>query len=254
MYKEAAKEGYFLAMEDYLLDVSKDFDFKIHKDECPFILKYTEHLSQQKSLIADANKFYSLMGITSWSGSKLIYECSNKKVDFAKAIILINDFHNYIGQKDTSRVATVYPALIYFNGWGNVQKDQELAIKFFLKNMEDKNPSKVSKAYLSLNELNNYQDGLELLNEILVSEVTTYKATRYIYCNNIKYDFVIPVVANESKAEKQTRVSKYLKPLKICLSNSSREGRIESVQSYIKSWIDNRFKNPELVKTLNLYG
>ena len=25
------------------------------------------------------------MGITSWSGQKLIYECSNKKVDFAKA-------------------------------------------------------------------------------------------------------------------------------------------------------------------------
>ena len=250
LFKEAADGGYLIAMEDYVFS----FNSAATKSECQFILKYSEHLSQQKSLMADAFKLFSLMGMIGGSGTKLIYECSNKKVDFAKAIILINDFHNYIGHKDTSRVATVYPALIYFNGWGNVQKDQELAIKFFLKNMEDKYPSKVSKAYLSLNELNNYQDGLELLNEILVSEVTTYKATRYIYCNNIKYDFVIPVVANETKTEKQSRVSKYLKPLKICLINSSREGRIESVQSYIKSWIDNRFKNPEFVKTLNLYG
>ena len=253
--KEAGEEGYLLAMEDYLLDVAKDFDLKIHKDECPFILKYSEHLSQQKYIMADASKFFSLMGITSWSGSKLIYECTNKKVDFAKAIILINDFYIYLGQKDTSRVATVYPALIYFNGWGSVPKDQELAIELFLKNMEDKNPSKISKAYLSLNELNNYKNGMELLNEIIDSEVTTYQALRYIYCDNIKYNFkIITKVYKETKQEKQSRITKYLEPLKSCLNNSSREEGIKSVQSYIKSWIENRFKNPELVKTLNLYG
>ena len=185
---------------------------------------------------------------------KSYYKAINKKVDFAKAIILINDFYIYFGQKDTSRVATVYPALIYFNGWGSVSKDQELAIELFLKNMEDKNPSKISKAYLSLNELNNYKNGMELLNEIIDSEVTTYQASRYIYCDNIKYNFKIPKVDKETKQEKQSRITKYLEPLKSCLNNSSREEGIKSVQSYIKSWIENRFKNPELVKTLNLYG
>jgi hypothetical protein len=108
---------------------------------------------------------------------------------------------------------------------------------------------------LSFNKLNNYQDGLVLLNEIIDSEITTYEALRYIYCDNIKYNFkIITKVYKETKQEKQSRITKYLEPLKSCLNNSSREEGIKSVQSYIKSWIENRFKNPELVKTLNLYG
>jgi hypothetical protein len=86
------------------------------------------------------------------------------------------------------------------------------------------------------------------------SEVNTYSATKYIYCNNIKYDFKIPKVDKETKKEKLSRITTYLKPLKSCLNSASREEGIESVKSYIKSWIDNRFKNPELVETLNLYG
>ena len=81
-----------------------------------------------------------------------------------------------------------------------------------------------------------------------------YKPKRYIVCNNVKYDFKIPKVDKENKQQKQSRKLKYLEPLKTCLDNASREQRIESVKSYIKSWIENWFNNPELVKTLNLYG
>ena len=119
---------------------------------------------------------------------------------------------------------------------------------------DSKSPSELSRAYLLLNDLNNYKNDLKLLNEILVSEVTIYKPKRYIVCNNVKYDFKIPKVDKENKQQKQSRKLKYLEPLKTCLDNASREQRIISVKSYIKSWIEDWFKNPEFVKTLNLYG
>ena len=253
LYKEAAEEGYLLAMQDYLYTFSNVVS---DKSDCPYILKYSNHLIEQNSFMQNASHMFSSIGIISWWEARTIYECSDKKIDFRRGIILMENFNNKTANpKKSSLWLTTYPALIYFNGWGNVEKDQELAIELFSKNNEAKNGSKISKAYLSLNKLNNYQDGLELLNEIIDSEVTTYEALRYIYCDNIKYNFkIITKVYKETKQEKQSRITKYLEPLKSCLNNSSREEGIKSVQSYIKSWIENRFKNPELVKTLNLYG
>jgi hypothetical protein len=255
LHKESAEEGYLLAMQDYLLSFDDGKSRKIDKSECPFILKYSNHLSEQKSLLDSIYAIYALIGITSTESPRIIYECSEKKTDFAKAIVLLENFNNRLKTpKDKGSLVTTYPALIYFNGWGNVEKDQELAIELFSKNNENGYGSKISKAYLSLNELNNYKNGIEILNEIIDSEVNTYSATKYIYCNNIKYDFKIPKVDKETKKEKLSRITTYLKPLKSCLNSASREEGIESVKSYIKSWIDNRFKNPELVETLNLYG
>ena len=256
LHKESAEEGYLLGMQDYLSTFSEEEAKKINESECLFILKYSNHLVEQNSLLQSASYMFSLVGIISWWEAKIIYECSDKKTDFRRAITLMENINNKIANpKDSSSFITVYPALIYFNGWGNVEKDQELAIELFSKNNEANNGSEISKAYLSLNELNNYKNGMELLNEIIDSEVTTYQALRYIYCDNIKYNFkIITKVYKETKQEKQSRITKYLEPLKSCLNNSSREEGIKSVQSYIKSWIENRFKNPELVKTLNLYG
>ena len=178
-----------------------------------------------------------------------------KKTDFASGIEI---FKNVISKlqftKDTSVFLTTYPAMVYFNGWGNVDMNKELAIQLFKKNSDSKSPSELSKAYLLLDNLNNYKNDLKLLNEILVSEVTIYKPKRYIVCNNVKYDFKIPKVDKENKQQKQSRKLKYLEPLKTCLDNATKEQRIISVKSYIKSWIEDWFKNPELVKTLNLYG
>ena len=108
---------------------------------------------------------------------------------------------------------TTYHALIYFNGWGNVEKDQELAIELFLKNIEGENPNEISKAYLALVKLNEQdsksnEEGTRLLNEI--------------------FDKDFSVLSNDAK--------------------------IKYVKSFIKIWIEDWFKNPELVKTLNLFG
>ena len=255
LHKEAAEEGYLLGMQDYLWTFNKKEE-KIDKSECPFILKYSNHLSEQNSLIASAATAFALIGKTSMETTRIIYECSDKKTDFAKAILLLKDFNDKVANpRKTSNFLTTYPAIIYFNGWGNVKKDQKLAYKLFSINNEGKYGSEISKAYLGLIELNNNQSGLELLNEIINSSVSEYgDPTTYIYCENIKYDFKIPLVKKETDQEEQARETEYLKPLKSCLNKASNDEKIESVKSYIKSWIENWFKNPEIVKTLNLYG
>ena len=156
----------------------------------------------------------------------------------------------------TNNFNATYPAMIYFNGWGNVDKNKDLAISLFKKNVESKkDASNLSKAYLTLNDMNNGKNDLKLLYEVLDSAPTTYsQEKKYIICNNTKYDFKLSEVENETKQQYESRKLKFLEPLKTCLDNASRDQRIVSVESYIKSWIDNWFRNPELVKTLNLYG
>ena len=261
LHKEAAEEGYLLGMQAYLLTFSEEEGKKIDKSECPFILKYSNHLFEQNSLIDSINAIYALIGKTSMETTRAIYECSDKKKDFAKAILLLKNFYNKFKRTiNTSNFVTTYPAIIYFNGWGNVEKDQKLAYELFSINNENNYGSQISKAYIAfvkLNEQNseNNEDGTKLLNEIINSEVSEYgDPTTYIYCENIKYDFKIPYVEIETDQEEQARETEYLKPLKSCLNKASNDERINSVKSYIKSWIENWFKNPELVETLNLFG
>ena len=213
-FKQAAEEGYLLGMQDYLWEFSnKKFDIKIHRDECPLILKYVNHLENENSLIESANIMWSLMGKNSYL-SRAIYECSDKKTDFRKAILFMENFQSKVkNPKDTSNFVTTYPALIYFNGWGNVDENKDLAINLFKKNIESKNGSKISKAYIALNNLNSnnsksFEEADKLLNEIL---------------------------------EKDISMLSYLE-------------KIDEVKLYILNWIRDWFKNPELVKSLNLYG
>jgi len=260
LHKKAAEEGYLLGMQDYLLTFSEEEGKKIDKSECPFILKYSNHLYEQKSLLDSIVVIYALIGKTSMETTRSIYECSDKKTDFAKAILLLKKFNDKVAKpKKTSNFVTTYPALIYFNGWGNVEKDQELAHELFSINNESNYGSEISKAYLAFIELNNsnttnHKEGLKLLNEILNLKVTEYDSTTYIYCNSIKYDFKIPYVKKETAHDEQARETEYLKPLKSCLSKASTNEKIDSVKSFIKSWVETWFKNPELVKTLNLFG
>ena len=52
----------------------------------------------------------------------------------------LKNFHNKLKEYQSRsglNIATTYPALIYFNGWGNVEKDQELAHELFSINNEN---------------------------------------------------------------------------------------------------------------------
>ena len=162
-----------------------------------------------KSLLNNSKKFDA--PFTHWE----INDCLDKNTDFAKGIELLNIYKKFTKKnpQSSANFNTTYHALIYFNGWGNVEKDQELAIELFLKNIEGENPNEISKAYLALVKLNEQnsesnEEGTRLLNEI--------------------FDKDFSVLSNDAK--------------------------IKYVKSFIKIWIEDWFKNPELVKTLNLYG
>ena len=213
IHKQAAEDGYLQGMEDYLWTLySKE---KVNKTECSYILKYAKHLSDEYSLLPWVNLAYGNMGRTDQDGPRIIYKCLDKKTDFARTIELFKRFKKFVKdpKKQGGVFNTVYPALIYFNGWGNVEKNKDLAIELFLKNIENEYSNEISKAYLALVKLNEQdsksnEEGTRLLNEI--------------------FDKDFSVLSNDAK--------------------------IKYVKSFIKIWIEDWFKNPELVKTLNLYG
>ena len=213
IHKQAAEEGYLQGMEDYLLTLyGKEL---VDKTECSYILKYAKHLSDEYALLTWVYLAYGNMGRTDQDGPRVIYKCLDKKTDFARAIELFKRFKKFVSdpKKQGGVFNTVYPALIYFNGWGNVEKNKDLAIELFLKNIENEYSNEISKAYLALVKLNEQdsessEEGTRLLNEI--------------------FDKDFSVLSNDAK--------------------------IKYVKSFIKIWIEDWFKNPELVKTLNLYG
>ena len=206
LFKESAEEGYLLGMQDYLWEFANEkFDYKLHKDECPIILKYNNYLANENSLIESVNTVWALVGKYSYT-SRSIYECSDKKTDFKKAILFMENFHSKTkNPKAKSSFVTTYPALIYYNGWGNVDKNKDLAISLFKKNLNAKIPNEISLAYLALDSFNN----------------------------------------NDKK-----KARNYLKKI----DEKKKVTDLVSLKKFIKKWIDDWFKNPELIKTLNIYG
>ena len=208
LFQESADEGYLLAMEDYIFELQNDFEQKnnINYSECNTLLKYTRYLADQNSLIFKANDFLSLMGKNSYSGQALVYYCSGNKTDFSKAISKMDEFSKYKGNiSPKNNYKTTYPALIYYNGWGNVDENKALAINLFKKNLTHKNPNEISLAYLALDSFNNNDKN---------------KAQNYL-----------------KKIDEKKKVTDLV-----------------SLKKFIKKWIDDWFKNPELVNTLNIYG
>ena len=217
LFKESAEEGYLLGMQDYLWEfANENFNYKLHKDECPIILKYNNYLANQNSLIESINTVWALVGKYSYT-SRAIFECSGKKTDFKKAILFMENFNSKTkNPKANSSFVTTYPALIYYNGWGNVDENKTLAINLFKKNLNAKSPNKISLAYLAWDS----------------------------YKNNDK-----KMAGNYLKKidEKLYLKWKSFKNIDIELEETS-------LKDLIKKYIDDWFKNPELVKTLNIYG
>ena len=215
LYKEAAEEGYLLAMDWYLHTFinEREREKKIDMSECSYIVKYYKNLSAQNSLLHSFDIVAASIGKFTY-GSQNYFECSNIEIDFKKAILLMKEFNKKtLHSKSKHNFVTTYPALIYFNGWGNVEKNQDLAIELFNKNTENTYVNEITKAYLALIKFNepsgkSHEEATKLLNEILKQDI----------------------------------------------SNLSYLEKIDEVKSFIKNWTENWFKNPELVKTLNLYG
>ena len=68
------------------------------------------------------------------------------------------------------------------------------------------------------------------------------------------YDFTIPFVELETDIEEEKRKSQYEKEIIACLKNSTAETNIKFIKDYMKFYMENSFKNPDLLKTLNYLG
>ena len=169
LLKESAEEGYLLAMEDFLMDANDDYkkNKEINKSECLTVLKYSKHLADQNSIMHKIAVPHALMGRHSFLAGP-IYYCSGKKTDFLKAIF---EYDNFVQSGEIKRpnnnFQNTYPALMYYNGWGNVKKDKEIALKLFRKNLNSKYPNDIVLAYLALENFNNNDEkALEYLDKI----------------------------------------------------------------------------------------
>ena len=260
--KQSAERNYLPAMHDLILSFYDKKDLNI--SDCQLILKYTKYLSEQKSLIDGANQIGALMGKVSSSGARIIYECSDKKTNFSKAIVLIKDFQNtYENPSRISIFSHIYPALIYFNGWGNVRQNHELSYELLesYNNSNDSYKNEIAVAYLSymnfkgMGVSKNLNKGLELAIKLPEQIISNYfEPLSTLSCKGIKYDFKIPYVKNETDVEKKRRKSEYVKSIIPCLNNSSSDENIKSLEGYIETYLVNWFKNPELFKKLNFLG
>ena len=167
LFKESAEEGYLLAMEEYLIEANSDYakSNEISKSECLTILKYSKHLADQNSLFHKIAIPNALIGRNVYISGP-IYYCSGKKTDFLKAISKYDNFVKLSGKTNTIFNNT-YPALMHYNGWGNVKKDKEIALKLFRKNLNSKYPDDIVFAYLALENFNNNDEkALEYLDKI----------------------------------------------------------------------------------------
>lgn len=209
LLKESGEEGYLLAMREYLSVVLDEFnkDKVINYSECKSILKYSNYLAEQNSALDKVSLIYALIGKLSSYTSRYIYYCSGKKTDFFNGITRFNKFYDDSGKTENDsfyNFKTTYPAIIYYNGWGNVKKNKIFALKLFQSNSNAKYPHKISFAYLALESFNN----------------------------------------NDEK-----KALNYLKKM-----NDEKITDLDSLKIFIKKWIEDWFENPELFKTLTIYG
>ena len=68
---------------------------------------------------------------------------------------------------------TINPGLIYYNGWGEIQKDTSLALNLFQENINSKENyhNEISYAYLALDSFknNNEKKALFYLKKLMIS-------------------------------------------------------------------------------------
>ena len=202
-YKQAADEGYFVGMENYLLSFNKKD--QPNKEECKDFLKYSKILYNENSILDLVAEINANLGKLNYDQGYIIYLCNNKKTNFLKALNLMKELTKNT-KTNLQAFRTINPGLIYYNGWGEIQKDTSLALNLFQENINSKENyhNEISYAYLALDSFKNNNEK---------------KALFYLKKINDKYQVT----------------------------------DIITLKKFIKEWVDDWFKNPEFVKTLNIY-
>ena len=229
---------------------------------CEKILRYSNYLVEQNSLFVHMDAWKANMGDLSGLHSEAIYKCLDKKPNFSKAFSMINDFSNLLPKKSKSSPwSSLYPALFYLNGWGDVNQNYEKAYELFNNRIFAKtnvNPVYISQAYLAYMNFKgmgveknpNKGKGLaiELAKKIGLAKNQKDSLNIELLCGGVNYNFIIDNPDNEKQ------VKEYRNKLGQCLLDSEPEVSIKFLEDYIKILMIDDFKNPELFETINYLG
>ena len=290
--RQSAEDGYFISMMTWLLIYSAENNF--NKKNCDTYLKYTNILADNNSLIPYFNLIQGYMGKIGNRQSKTIFKCLNNKPNFSKSFSMLTKRptagSTYQSKKSHSFNSS-YPAIYYLYGLGDVKQDYVKAYELFSYRevIGDNLPSHAYIAYMNFMGMGverNPNKGIgltiELVKSISVDESSqqpTIPIGMELLCGGNSYNFIIPDllvlepywgenVKKLTKSEKEKKRSKYEADEKTnekiikeyrdkigqCLLESEHEVSIKFLKDYIYNRMNDWFKNPELVKTLNYLG
>ena len=254
--KFSSDAGYLMANED-LLDFYMD-NFKM--SDCKSIIDTNNYLAEQYSIFNFSYVLNANMGRVNIDYAKNIYQCLGNKPNFSKAFSMIEKYEKNFTRKKFARWRSFFPALFYFNGWGEVNQNYEKAYELFTNNIsvEDPNPKHISQAYLAymhfkgmgVEQNPNKGKGLtiELVKEIDFTETQKDSFNIELSCGGVNYNFII----NDEQNVKL--IKEYRNKMGQCLLDSEHEVSIEFLEDFIKILMVDNFKNPELFETINYLG
>ena len=289
--RQSAEDGYFISMMTWLIIYSAENNF--NKKNCDTYLKYINILADNNSLIPYYNLMQGYMGKIGNPQSKTIFKCLNNRPNFSKSFSMLTkrpttgSTSTYQSKKSRSFNSS-YPAIYYLYGLGDVKQDYNKAYELFSYSEDNPQNSGIpDHAYLAYMNFmgmgveQNPNKGIGLTIELVKSISVDGSSQQEIpmeidlLCGGISYNFIIPELLipdpdhrNLSKNERRKHQDKYLQDLKTnkkiikeyrdkigqCLFKSEPEVSIKFLKDYIYNRMNDWFRNPELVKTLNYLG
>ena len=288
--KQSAEDGYFFAMTD-LISIYAEKNY-INQVNCNNYLKYITALADEKSLMPYYILMNGYMGKSRHPQSKKVFKCLNNKPNFSKSFSMLTKrpttgSTNYQSKK-SNNLNSSYPAIYYLYGLGDVKQDYNKAYELFSYSEDNPQNSGIpDHAYLAYMNFmgmgveQNPNKGIGLTIELVKSISVDGSSQQEIpmeidlLCGGNSYNFIIPELLipdpdhrNLSKNERRKHQDKYLQDLKTnkkiikeyrdkigqCLFKSEPEVSIKFLKDYIYNRMNDWFRNPELVKTLNYLG
>ena len=257
--KFSSDAGYLRAKED-LLSIYID-NFKM--SNCKSIIEINNYLAEQKSFLNFNDALLANMGRIYGDRQKKIYKCLGSKPNFPKAFSILENLprHTWLQNKSSS-YRSLYPALFYLNGWGEVNQNHKKAYELFNNCNEGVHKSAIPKCIAYLSYMNfkglgvekNSDKGLDLAIKLIEkTPITKDKedssaSGSVIPCGGTQYDFIL------SDSDDEEKKSQYRKLIMACLNKADEKANIKSLENYIKTSMVDHFKNPELFETINYLG
>ena len=289
--RQSAEDGYFISMMTWIQIYSAENNF--NKKNCDTYLKYINILADNNSIFPYYSLMQGYMGKISSSFSKTIFKCLNNKPNFSKSYSMLTkrpttSSSSTYQSKRSHNFNSSYPAIYYLYGLGNVKQDYNKAYELFSYSENNYGiPDQAYLAYMNFMGMGVEQNpnkgkglAIELAKNIPITKTQKNSWGQTLLCGDISYNFIISDLLNSESywmKKDYSQLSKYNKKklrkehdanekidekvkkkyrdkLGQCLFESEPEVSIKFLKDYIYNRMNDWFKNPELVKTLNYLG